>query len=50
MTTPEKYVTAAYLVLLGSVLVYVLIIALKVGRLEQELADLTRMAREKQGG
>ena len=50
MTTSEKYVTAAYLVLLGSVLVYVLIIALKVGRLEQELADLTRMAREKQGG
>ena len=50
MTTSEKYVTAAYLVLLGAVLAYVLIIALKVGRLEQELADLTRMAREKQGG
>jgi hypothetical protein len=50
MTTSEKYVTAAYLVLLGSLLVYVLIIALKVGRLEQELADLARMAREKQGG
>jgi len=50
MTTSEKYVTAAYLVLLGSVLVYVLIIALKVGRLEQELADLARMAREKHGG
>ena len=50
MTTSEKYVTAAYLVLLGSVLVYVLIIALKVGRLEQELADLARIAREKHGG
>ena len=42
--------TAAYLVLLGALLVYLLIIALKVGRLEQELADLTRAAREKRGG
>jgi hypothetical protein len=50
VTSAEKYVTAAYLVLLGAVLVYVLIIALKVGRLEQELADLTRAAREKLGG
>ena len=50
MTTSEKYVTAAYLVLFGSVLVYVLIIALKIGRLEQELADLTRIAKEKQSG
>lgn len=50
MTTAEKYVTAAYLVLLGALLVYLLIIALKVGRLEQELADLARIAREKQGG
>ena len=50
MTTAEKYVTAAYLVLLGAVLTYLVIIALKVGRLEQELADLTRMAREKLGG
>jgi hypothetical protein len=50
VTTAEKYVTAAYLVLLAALLVYVLIIALKVGRLEQELADLARAAREKQGG
>lgn len=50
MTTAEKYVTAAYLVLLGALLVYLLIIALKVGRLEQELAELARIAREKQGG
>jgi len=50
MSTDEKYVTAAYLVLLGALLVYLLIIALKVGRLEQELADLTRAAREKRGG
>ena len=50
MTTAEKYVTAAYLVLLGALLVYLVIIALKVGRLEEELADLARAAREKQGG
>ncbi len=50
MSTAEKYVTGAYLVLLGSLLVYVMIIALKVGRLEQELGDMTRAAREKLGG
>jgi hypothetical protein len=50
VTTSEKYVTAASLVLFGALLVYLLIIALKVGRLEQELADLTRAAREKRDG
>ena len=50
MSTAEKYVTGAYLVLLGSLLVYLLIIALKVGRLEQELADLAQTARERQRG
>jgi len=50
VTTAEKYVTGAYLVLLGALLLYLLIIALKVSRIEQELADLTRLARERQGG
>jgi hypothetical protein len=50
MTTAEKYVTAAYLVLLAALLVYLVIIALKVARLEQELVDLTRATREKLGG
>jgi hypothetical protein len=50
MTTAEKYVTAGYLVLLAALLVYLVIIALKVGRLEQELTDLTRLARERRGG
>ena len=50
MTTAEKYVTGAYLVLLGTLLVYLLIIALKVSRLEQELTQLTQAAREKLGG
>jgi hypothetical protein len=50
VTTAEKYVTGAYLVLLGMLLVYLLIIALKVSRLEQELTELTRAAQEKLGG
>jgi hypothetical protein len=50
VTTAEKYVTGAYLVLLGALLLYLLIIALKVSRIEQELADLTRLVRERQGG
>ena len=50
MTTAEKYVTAAYLVFLAAVLIYLVIIALKIGRLEHELGDLTRLAREKRSG
>jgi hypothetical protein len=50
MTSAEKYVLAAYLVVLAAVLAYLVIIALKVGRLEQELADLARLARERRGG
>ena len=40
MTTSEKYVTAAYLVFLGIVLVYVVIYSTKIARLERELAEL----------
>jgi hypothetical protein len=50
VTSAEKYVLAAYLVFLATVLAYLVIIALKVGRLEQELADLARLARERRGG
>ena len=50
MTSAEKYVLAAYLVVLAAVLAYLVIIALKVGRLEQELAHLARLARERRGG
>ncbi len=45
MTTAEKYVTAAYLAVFVLVLVYVLIIALKLARLEREVAELERLAR-----
>ncbi|HET8751069.1 MAG TPA: CcmD family protein [Gaiellaceae bacterium] len=40
MTTAEKYVTAAYCVVFALVLAYVLIIALKVQRLEREVDEL----------
>ena len=42
MTTAEKYVTAAYCTVFAVVLVYVLIIALKLDRLEREVQALER--------
>jgi CcmD family protein len=45
LTTEEKYVAAAYLVIFAVVLAYVVIIALKLQRLERELAELTELAR-----
>ena len=40
MTTAEKYVTAAYCVVFAVVLVYLLIMALKLQRLEREVDQL----------
>ena len=40
MTNAEKYVTAAYCVVFAVVLLYVLLIAAKVGRLEREVSEL----------
>ena len=48
MTTEEKYVAAAYLVVFAVVLAYVVIIALKLQRLERELTELTELARARQ--
>jgi CcmD family protein len=44
MTAEEKYVAAAYLVVFLAVLVYVLIIAAKLSRLERDVAELARLA------
>jgi len=44
MTTAEKYVAAAYLVVFLAVLAYVFIIALKLVRLEREVSELTELA------
>ena len=40
MSTTEKYVTAAYCVVFALVLVYVLILSLKLQRLEREVDEL----------
>jgi CcmD family protein len=47
VTAAEKYVAAAYGVAFLVVLIYVLIIALKLGRLERELDELTGVVRER---
>ena len=47
MSDAEKYVLAAYAVVLGVVLAYLLIISLKVSRLDRELGDLAQRAQEK---
>ena len=47
MTTAEKYVTAAYLVVLAFVLLYVVIYSFKLQRLEREIAELAELARRK---
>ena len=49
MTTEEKYVAAVYLVVFVVLLAYVFIIALKLQRLERELAELTELALRKRG-
>jgi CcmD family protein len=48
MTSEEKYVAAAYLVIFAVVLAYVFIIALKLQRLERELSELAELAKTKQ--
>lgn len=50
MSTGEKYLAAAYLVLFGAVLLYVVLIAMKVARIERELDELARLAKERAGG
>ena len=47
MSSGDRYVFAAYLVVLVTVLAYLLIIALKVSRLDRELGDLARRPRER---
>ena len=50
MTNEEKYVAAAYLVVFAFVLVYFVIMALKLGRLEREVGELTELARKRRDG
>jgi CcmD family protein len=46
----EKYLAAAYLVVFAAVLIYVVLIALKLTRIERELSELARLAEERRGG
>jgi hypothetical protein len=50
MSAAEKYVAAAYAVVLLAVLLWVAIIATKLVRLERELSELAALARESGGG
>ena len=50
MSTEEKYVAAAYLVVFVFVLVYFLIMALKLSRLEREVGELAKLARKRRDG
>ena len=44
MTTAEKYVTAAYLVVLAVVLLYVVLYAFKLARLTRQVGELSDLA------
>jgi hypothetical protein len=44
VTTAEKYVTAAYAVFLGVLLLYIVIYAFKMSRLEREVRELAELA------
>lgn len=50
MTTAEKYVTAAYCAVFALVLLYVVIIALKLQRLEHEVDELERRGPKAEDG
>ena len=50
MTSEEKYVAAAYLVVFAFVVVYLVIMALKLSRLEREVGELAELARKRADG
>jgi hypothetical protein len=44
VTTEETYVTAAYAVVLGAVLLWVVIYSFRMARLQREVAELAELA------
>jgi CcmD family protein len=50
VTNEEKYVAAAYLVVFAFVLLYLVIMALKLTRLERQVGELTELARRRADG
>jgi cell division protein FtsL len=49
LSSGEKYLAAAYLVVLATVLIYVAIISAKLARIEREVTELAERARERRG-
>jgi hypothetical protein len=47
VTTEEKYVTGAYLVVLAIVLLYVVLYSVKLSRLSREVSELSELVRTK---
>jgi hypothetical protein len=47
VTAEEKYVAAAYLVVFCFLLVYVLLIAIKLGRLQRDVDELVHALRDR---
>jgi CcmD family protein len=50
VSTEEKYVAAAYLVVFAFVLLYLVIMGLKLTRLEREVGELAELARRHRDG
>ena len=50
MSSAEKYVTAAYCVVFAVVLLYVLLIAVKLTRLDREVSELERRTQDSSDG
>jgi CcmD family protein len=50
MSNEEKYVAAAYLVVFAFVLLYLVIMALKLTRLERQIGELAELAKRRAGG
>jgi cell division protein FtsL len=50
VTTAEKYVAAAFVVVFALLAIYVAIISAKLGRLSRETAELEELARKRAGG
>ncbi len=50
MSSAEKYVTAAYCVVFAVVLLYVLLIAVKLTRLDREVSELERRTEDSSDG
>jgi len=49
VTTAERYVAGAYVVVLVATLAWLVIVSAKLSRLERDVAELVELARERHG-